>query len=738
MSDPGNVRYWIATAPVGAASVLAEELVQFGADDIRERSHDVRFQGTLEVGYRACLWSRTATRVLLSLGSIDAGSSQSVYEAAKRIDWREHLAPGATLACDCSGGNESIRHTIYGAQLLKDAVCDNLRDATGERPNIKPDRPDVLLHLHVEGATALLSLDFSGESLHRRGYRLEGGRAPLKENVAAAVLLRAGWPHIADQGGMLLDPMCGSGTFLTEGALIAADAAPSIDRDYFGFLGWRGFDAALWERLLDEARARRAARVARRCILGFDIDADAVRMAIGNGSEAGVAEWLHVEKRSLAELVRPNGPAGLIVANPPYGERIGPESGLPALYSELGAVLRERFAGWQAAILTGNPPLARNLGIYAKRTHRVFNGTIECRLLRFELNEASAQRTAEQVRADWSSRPGAQMFANRLRKNLQRLGAWAEREHIECFRVYDADMPEYAFAIDLYGREPRHVYVQEYAAPKTVNEESARERRREALAVLPEVLGVPVSQVHSRVRKPQKGAEQYEKRASVAERQVVGEGGLKFWVNFRDYLDTGLFLDHRIVRGMLRSWAQGADFLNLFCYTGSASVYAAAGGARSTTGVDLSNTYLDWAHENLLLNGFRGDNHRLYRADCLEWLEEQESRGPGFDLMLVDPPTFSNSKRMQCVLDVQRDHVGMIRRSMQLLRPAGRLVFSTNYTRFKLDSEALSDLAIEDISAATIPTDFERHARIHRCFSVRFTKDPAAGSKASPASATAV
>ncbi len=200
LSMNDNVRYWVATAPVGAASVLAEELAQFGAEDIRERSHDVKFQGTLEVGYRACLWSRTATRVLLSLGSIDATSSKSVYEAVKRIDWREHLAPGATLACDCSGGNESIRHTIYGSQLLKDAVCDNLRESTGERPNIKPERPDVLLHLHVEGPTALVSLDFSGESLHRRGYRSEGGRAPLKENVAAAVLLRAGWPQIAEAG----------------------------------------------------------------------------------------------------------------------------------------------------------------------------------------------------------------------------------------------------------------------------------------------------------------------------------------------------------------------------------------------------------------------------------------------------------------------------------------------------------------------------------------------------------
>ena len=714
-----NVRYWIATAPVGAASVLAEELVQFGAHESRERSHDVKFQGTLEVGYRACLWSRTATRVLLSLGSVDAGSSKSIYEAVKRIDWREHLAPGATLACDCSGGNESIRHTIYGSQLLKDAVCDNLRESTGERPNIKPERPDVLLHLHVEGPTALLSLDFSGESLHRRGYRVEGGRAPLKENVAAAVLLRAGWPRISERGGVLLDPMCGSGTFLTEGALIAADAAPAYERDYFGFTGWRGHDAKLWEGLREEARMRRAARAPRRCILGSDVDADAVRMTIANGERAGVADWLHVEKRSLSEIRPSSGPPGLVVANPPYGERIGAESGLPALYSELGSTLRDRFRGWQAAILTGNPPLARNLGIYAKRSHRFMNGTIECRLLRFELNEASEQRPAEVVRADWSSRPGAQMFANRLRRNLQRLDPWAEREHIDCYRLYDADMPEYAFAIDLYGRAGRHVYLQEYAPPKTVDQEGARERRREALAVLPEVLAVPISRLHSRVRKPQKGEEQYQKRDTQSERHAVQEGGLKFWVNFRDYLDTGLFLDHRIVRSMLREWASGTDFLNLFCYTGSATVYAASGGARSTTGVDISNTYLDWAHENLVLNGFGGRNHELYRADCLQWLEEQEPKGPRFDLIFVDPPTFSNSKRMEGVLDVQRDHVGMIRRSLQLLRPSGRLVFSTNYTRFKLETQALADLAVDDISAQTIPKDFERHARIHRCYVIR-------------------
>jgi 23S rRNA (guanine2445-N2)-methyltransferase / 23S rRNA (guanine2069-N7)-methyltransferase len=711
-----NVAYWIATAPVGAAAVLAQELAALGATGLKERSNDVKFEGTLATGYRACLWSRTATRVLLSLGSLDATSPAAIHAAVKRIDWRVHIADGATIACDCSGGNESIRHTLYGAQLLKDAICDNLRESTGRRPDVQPVRPDVLLHLHVEGREALLSIDFSGESLHRRGYRIEAGRAPLKENVAAAVLLRAGWPEIVASGGWLVDPMCGSGTFLTEAALLAADAAPGLDRAYFGFRGWRGHDAALWDSLCAEARARRAARPARRCIQGSDLDADAVRIALANAERAGVADWIHVERRGLGAVEKPPGCTGLLVCNPPYGERIGAESDLPQLYAELGRVLRTEFRGWQAAVLTGNPPLARNLGLYARRTHRFFNGAIECRLLRFALDGEREQKPAESVRADWAGRGGAQMFANRLRKNAHSRAAWAEREGIECFRVYDADMPEYAFAIDLYGRDPRHAYVQEYAAPRTVNPENARERRREVLAVLPDVLGLPLAQIHSRVRKPQKGTQQYAKRAVSGERHAASEQGLKFWVNFRDYLDTGLFLDHRITRALLRDWARDKDFLNLFCYTGSATVYAAAGGARSSVSVDLSNTYLDWAHDNLLLNGLASPQHELERADCLEWLDAEAAAGPRFDLIFLDPPTFSNSKRMAGVLDVQRDHVGMIRRSLALLRAGGRLVFSTNYTRFKLDAAGLGAVHVEDITARTIPKDFERNARIHRCY----------------------
>jgi 23S rRNA (guanine2445-N2)-methyltransferase / 23S rRNA (guanine2069-N7)-methyltransferase len=713
-----NILYWLATAPVGAASVLAEELKQFGATDIVERSHDVKFQGTLQTGYRACLWSRTATRVYLSLGQLDAGSSQQIYEAVKRMDWRVHFAPGATLACECSGGNEAIRHTLYGSQLLKDAVCDSLREATGARPDIRPERPDVLLHLHVERTHAMLSVDFSGESLHQRGYRLAGGSAPLKENVAAAVLLRAGWPQLLEQGGHLHDPMCGSGTLLLEAALIAADRAPALNREYFGFLGWRGHQGVLWQRLLEEARGRAASRHPRRIIVGSDIDAGAVRNSLANAQNGALEEWVHLERRDLRE-VSAVAPVGLLAVNPPYGERLGAEDELIELYTALGDLMRERFVGWQAALLTGNPPLAKHLGIYAKRTHRIFNGPIECRLLRFDLSAPQILKPREEVRRGWASRPGANMFANRLRKNLSRLQPWAAREQVECFRLYDADMPEYAFAIDLYG-SPRHAYIQEYAAPRTVDAQMARERRREVLAVLPDVLELPLSHIHSRIRKSQKGASQYDARATSGERLTVQEGGLKFWVNFTDHLDTGLFLDHRLVRGQLREWAAGCDFLNLFCYTASATVYAAAGGARHTESVDMSNTYLEWAAENLRLNGFGSDQHQLFRADCLTWLAEQEARGPRFDLIFLDPPTFSNSKRTEAVLDVQRDHVPMIRRALSLLRGGGRLVFSTNNQRFKLDQAALSDLAIEDFSDASIPKDFERNARIHRCFVIRF------------------
>lgn len=751
-----------APAPRGLSDLLAAELRDLGAAEVRERSSGVHFRGTLEVAYRACLWSRIANRVLLELQSFTATTPEELYAGVRRIDWSEHLAPGRTLACEFTTSQSPLTHTHYGALKVKDAIVDQLREKEGARPDVDTEAPDVLVHAHAARATVTVYLDLAGDSLHRRGYRERGVAAPLKENLAAGILLRAGWPQIAASGGAFIDPMCGSGTFAIEAALIAHDLAPGLLRERFGFLGWRGHDGELWSRVRAEAierRDRSKATVA--FIHGYDREASAVRFTLQNVEGAGLRGIVHAEKRELATLDTQGAPHGLLCTNPPYGERLGDEAALEPLYRLLGERLREKFAGWRAAVLTGNPPLGRAIGINAKRSHTLFNGAIECRLLRFDLDEktlsqpspsSGAHTTANPLHAGAGrgdaltppspasgrgggtllrdpatarARPGAQMFANRLTKNRDALRAWAKKEGVSCYRIYDADMPEYAFAIDQYEGKGRWLVVHEYAAPHTIEEQAVRQRRDEALSVLHEVLGVELEHVHFRTRKRRSGGAQYEKRDEKDEFHVVAEGGLEFLVNFTDYLDTGLFLDHRPTRALLRELADGRRFLNLFAYTGTATVYAAAGGARATTTIDMSGPYLDWAGRNLELNKLNGPQHQLLQANCVSWLEHQAAmneRGPRFGLIFLDPPTFSHSKRTTDVLVIQRDHVRLITQTANLLTPDGVLIFSTNFERFRLDTEALAGLAVENITARSIPRDFERSPRIHQCF--RITRRP--------------
>ncbi len=715
---------YLVTAPTGAADLLAADLAAFGGLECRDRPWGVTCHGPLEVAYRTCLWSRVASRVLLRLHTAPAATPEALYAAARQIDWSAHLAPGATLAVDFDSTRSAVSHTRFGALKVKDAIVDQLRELRGERPDVDTVRPDVRISVRVVADEAVFAIDLAGESLHRRGWRAEGVAAPLKENLAATLLLRCGWPEIAAAGGAFLDPMCGSGTLPIEAALILSDSAPGLLREYFGFVGWAGHDAPLWGRLRDEAEARHQAapRPAGR-VFGSDHDARAVEAARGAAVLAGVEDLVAIERRPVGALTRPAA-HGLMIVNPPYGERLGEVESLRPLYAELGAVLRERFDGWQAGVLTSQLGLGREIKLEARRRHRLYNGPIEVHLLRFDVATEHYAResrpgrlpTVDPIRRE---SPGAQMFGNRLRKNLEVLGKWARRERVHCYRAYDADMPEYAFAIDLYGNDGdgRWAFVQEYAAPATVAEEKVRARRADAVSVLPEVLGIDADRIWFRTRRKRKGLDQYTKLASEQVFHQVEEGTLKFLVNFDDYLDTGIFLDHRLTRARLRELAAGKRFLNLFSYTGTASVYAAAGGAVSTTSVDMSRTYLDWTRRNLELNGFDGREHVLVQADALEWL--RSAPAAGWDLVFLDPPTFSNSKRMEGTLDVQRDHIGLLQQTARLLTPGGLLVFSTNYTRFALDIPALPGLAIEDISHATIPKDFERNAKIHRCYLIR-------------------
>jgi len=717
---------FVLTAPRGAADLLTAELSTFGALELRERPYGATCSGPLEVAYRACLWSRVASRVLMTLHVADAPTPEALYAAARAIDWSQHIGPTSTIAVDFDSTRSAVTHTRFGALKVKDAIVDQLRDLRGDRPNVDTLRPDVRISVKVVADRATIAIDLSGDSLHRRDWRGAGVAAPLKENLAATLLLRAGWADIAAAGGSFVDPMCGSGTLPIEAALIATDTAPGLTRKYFGFSGWAQHDAPLWNRLLEEARARSTlASFQTGRIFGSDIDARAVQAAQEGARLAGVDRIVKFAQMPLVRVTRPEG-LGLMVVNPPYGERLGDEEGLRDLYRELGLVLRERFDGWQAAVFTGNPGLGREIGLDAKRRHHLYNGPIEAHLLRFDVSVASRPREHRPghlppVDAARRDSGGAQMFANRLRKNLDNLGKWARREGVSCYRAYDADMPEYSFAIDIYGSadasEGRYAYVQEYAAPPSVAEERVRTRRAEAVSVLPEVLGLPEDRIWFRTRRRRKGLDQYTKLASEQVFHEVSEGGLRFLVNFDDYLDTGIFLDHRITRARVRELAAGRRFLNLFAYTGSATVYAAAGGAVSTTTVDMSRTYLEWAQANLDLNGFGGREHVLVQADALEWV--RNAPAGGWDLIFLDPPTFSNSKRMAETLDVQRDHVALLESTLRLVAPGGVLVFSTNFTRFSMDGSLTAMADVEDISRATVPKDFERNPRIHRCFLLR-------------------
>ncbi|HTM64143.1 MAG TPA: bifunctional 23S rRNA (guanine(2069)-N(7))-methyltransferase RlmK/23S rRNA (guanine(2445)-N(2))-methyltransferase RlmL [Gammaproteobacteria bacterium] len=489
-----------ATTPKGLELLLVDELRALGAKDPREKLAGVSFQGDLTLAYKACLWSRLANRILLSLASVPADTPDELYRGVQSIAWDEHIDAKATLAVHFVSSNSNITHTLFGAQKVKDAIVDQLREKYGVRPSVAKEEPDVSVYVYLQRDVAAISIDLSGESLHKRGYRLSQVTAPLKENLAAAILKRCNWENIAKDNGTLMDPMCGSGTLLIEGALMAADIAPGIMREYFGFLGWKQHQPALWRKLWDEANARREAGIARLPqIIGYDEDAEAIKSAFENIERAGLRGKIHVEKRDLFEFtpmtkLQP----GLVVTNPPYGERLGEVEEIKPLYTDLGNRLKLAFTGWKAGVITGNPDLGKQMGLRSKKQYAFFNGAIPSQLLLFDVEPQNfvdrspeadnARRVRAAQRAVSESQQAAiEMFANRIKKNLKHIARQAKREDKTSYRIYDADLPDYAFAIDVDGDK---IYVREYEAPKNIDIKKVERRRQEVLAVLPELLSV--------------------------------------------------------------------------------------------------------------------------------------------------------------------------------------------------------------------------------------------------------
>jgi len=720
---------FFAPCAKGLEYLLVDELRQLGAANVREALAGVHFEGDLGVGYRACLWSRLASRILLKLAEFDANDDAELYAGVGRIDWSAHLSERGTLAVDANVHSSRLTHANYAAQKAKDAVVDQFRDKTGERPSVDPIAPDVRINLSIRKNRATLSIDLAGEALHRRGWRVQQGDAPLKETLACAVLLRGGWPETEAQGGALIDPMCGSGTLLIEAARMAADIAPALERERFGFSDWRGHDADLWGSLRAEARERAKRGLAKLAeakvprFYGFDLDAKAVRAARINVQQAGLPDAIVIAQRDIAELVPPSGlQPGLVVCNPPYDERLAADT---ALYRRFGTVLKRGFAGWRAVVLTAaDADLGRALGLRPDKRYALYNGALACELLRIDSILPPLDKSAARPVEKTPLSEGAQMVANRLRRNLRVLKAWLKKEGVTCFRAYDADLPEYAAAIDVYEGVPEDepdaaprvfLHVQEYQAPATIPEDVAKSRLRELVAAAADVFETPRDAIAIKTRQRGKGGSKYGRFDRRGQYLHVREGEASLRVNLFDYLDTGLFLDHRPLRLRIASEARGKRFLNLFCYTGAASVHAALGGAASTTSVDLSATYLDWAARNFALNGLGGPSHRFVQADVMEWLEEERAR---FDLIFCDPPTFSNSARAED-FDVQREHVRLLRACFAHLAPGGLILFSNNARRFRLDPELIEEFDVRDIRERTIGPDFSRDPRIHGAWELR-------------------
>jgi len=750
-------------------TTVAHELESMDIRKVRPLKGGVAFFGSLEQAYRACLWLRSASRVLLVLLRCSAKDAASLYAGAQTIDWSLHLNPDLTFAVSARGTNTELKNTQFTALKVKDALCDDLVKKFGSRPDVRQHRPDVQLEVAVRQDKASLYLDLSGEPLHRRGYRTQGeqGAAPLKENLAAGILLKSGWlgtvtsqknrieeeQQATRQREILLDPLCGSGTFLHEAAMIAADMAPGLLREYWGFSGWLGHQEETWNELLEEARVRlEKGRANMPRLIGLDTDEAVLDLAQQQAERAGfgdrilfrhasveqarrVVETALSEDSKKGEIIELGKTArqGMVVTNPPYAERMMSENDLPLLYRKMRQGLQGLPAEWTAHLITPDTSIDMHLGLSPYETETLYNGKIEATLRHYHLSDFASNTL--QINRPQDGIPvsvsvldkGAGQFAARLRKVDKERRKWAKREGISCYRVYDADLPDYAFAIDRYEGiqgSTHEVYtcVAEYKAPKEIDPEKVQRRHFDAMNIIPVVMDIDENNVISKVRERAKGGGQYREAGDDLETRVlVKEQGLTFEVDLRGYLDTGLFLDHRLTRDLIRKKAEGKDFLNLFAYTGTATVYAAAGGAHSTTTIDMSNTYLSWFKRNMSLNGFTGSEHRAERADVLAWLKKEKMSGARYDLIFVDPPTFSNSKKMEVASwSVQRDHVDLLKDVVSLLRPKGEVLFSCNLRSFKPDVDGLSasGISIEDITEKTIPEDFKRSKRIHRCYAV--------------------
>ncbi|MCI0505306.1 MAG: bifunctional 23S rRNA (guanine(2069)-N(7))-methyltransferase RlmK/23S rRNA (guanine(2445)-N(2))-methyltransferase RlmL, partial [Gammaproteobacteria bacterium] len=504
---------FFATAPKYTETLLLQELRPLNVLEAAETVGGVSFTGDLVMAYQACLWSRIANRVLLELKKTRVDSPEDLYDAIYSINWQEHFTIDDTFAIDFFSTQSAIAHSQFGAQKCKDAIVDQFRRQSGERPSVDKKNPAIRINVHVKKSMAVISLDLSGHSLHQRGYRTHNVEAPLKENLAAAVLMRANWPALAQAGLTLIDPMCGSGTLLIEASCMAANIAPGLFRRDFGFNVWKRHEENLWQTLRREAESARQQNPALLPnIIGFDNDPDAISATQHNLKAAGLEQLIKVRQQNISVLRNEGyGASGLIVTNAPYGQRLGDNQSLLPVYEQLGKQLKSEFRGWNASVVTSDAALAKATGLHARRINKLYNGKLLCHIYHFDpegakpVDKPAAAGEAAHLGAlkpESHSResiirqtPKDTALENRLKKNLAHLQKWAGKRGVACYRIYDADLPEFNFAVDCYRSDKLFVVLQEYAAPKYIDASKVNARKNIILSTLGELLDLPGQQI---------------------------------------------------------------------------------------------------------------------------------------------------------------------------------------------------------------------------------------------------
>jgi 23S rRNA (guanine2445-N2)-methyltransferase / 23S rRNA (guanine2069-N7)-methyltransferase len=738
----------IATAAAGTEAVVKRELASLGYEARSVTPGRLLFHGDFFTICRTNLWLRVAERILIRIGTFPASDFDALFEGAKALPWEQWLPRDAEFPVSGRSHKSQLTSVPALQRSVKRAIVERLR-TTYRTEELPETGPRYAVEISLRDDVATLTLDTTGTGLHKRGYRRLVGEAQLRETLAAAIVQLSFWRL----GRVLADPFRGTGTIPIEAAMIGRNLAPGLKRE-FACEAWPVFDASLWKQAREEARDSIRPPLTER-LLAYDIDGDTLSLARYHAQQAGVADDIHWQERPFSEL-RAKAEYGCIITNPPYGERMGDDREIVELYRSFPLVLR-RLPTWSHYILSSRPDLEELVGQQATRRRKLYNGPIECTYYQFhgprpprqsaevaeqvagaveeddatEVPEAHVESVAIQTPSEESKSDApkaapafgglqesaprqAEEFANRLRNRARHFRRWPTKRGITCFRLYERDVPDVPLVVDRYEDA---LHIAEFARPHDRSPAQHADWLDLMSRTAAEVLQVPRDRVFVKHRDRQRGADQYQRIDERGARKIVHEGGLKFIVNLSDYVDTGLFLDHRITRKMVRERASGMRFLNLFGYTGSFTVYAAAEGA-STTTVDKSPSYTEWARENLELNGFAGSEHNVVRSDIRAFVDRL-SAADQWDLAVVDPPTFSNTKGIEVDWDAQRDHAAMLQQLASHIGPGGQVFFSTNFRRFKLDESALAaNYSIRDITRQTIPEDF-RNQRIHKCWFLR-------------------